>query len=100
PSGRARVAPAALSIPSDRSATVLFTLENHGTREAAFDVHAYADLDDEPEDLPWVRIQPDSGTVPPGGRQTFAVTADRSRLSPGSYQGQVVIWTDTPETGS
>ncbi len=101
-SGRAQVAPAALTIASDRApASTSFTLENHGTREVAFDAHALASAEDEQaDDLPWVQIQPASGTVPPGTQQTFTVTADRDKLSPGSYQAQIVLWTDTPSSSA
>jgi subtilisin family serine protease len=96
-SGRAQVAPASLAIPSNQPPTATFTLENRGTRAIFFDLHATRGASDEEfEDLPWVRFEPQSGNLAPGAQQTFTVNVDRAALDPGSHHISVVVWTDTP----
>jgi hypothetical protein len=96
-SGRARVAPGALSIPSDQAPVTRFTMDNPGTREVYFDLYAARGSgEEELEALPWIRIEPQSGTLAPGAQQTFTVTVDRAAVPPGSHQASILIWTDTP----
>jgi len=39
----------------------------------------------------WLSVSPESGTVPPGGRDTLQVKFDATGLADGDYQGQVRI---------
>ncbi|NLG70002.1 MAG: PKD domain-containing protein, partial [Firmicutes bacterium] len=45
----------------------------------------------------WLRWQPESGEVPPGGSMAITVTVDASTLQVGEHQGSVVLTTNDPE---
>jgi hypothetical protein len=44
-----------------------------------------------PSDLPWARVNPNSGTTPPGGNNDVTVTFDATALSVGVYQGLLCV---------
>ena len=51
-----------------------------------------------PSDLPWVSVNPASGTTPPGGTSTVDVTFDSTGLTPGvTYDGFLCIDSNDPD---
>lgn len=45
----------------------------------------------------WLLVTPESGTVPPGGSTTLAVTFDATELTTGTWSGQINIDHDDPD---
>jgi hypothetical protein len=50
------------------------------------------------EDVPWLSLDPTSGTVAPGGSAPLEVTVDATGLTPGLYRAQVVVRSNDPRT--
>jgi hypothetical protein len=50
-----------------------------------------------PSDLPWVSVNPASGTTPPGGTSTVDVTFDSTGLSIGTYDGFLCVDSNDPD---
>jgi hypothetical protein len=47
-------------------------------------------------DIPWLSINPTTGTIPTGGSQKAVLTVDASNLQPGWYPAQLVVLNSTP----
>ncbi len=50
----------------------------------------------DPEDVSWLSIAPDAGTVPPGTDVDLSVTAEASGLDPGLYRAELVVTSNDP----
>ena len=50
-----------------------------------------------PSDLPWVSVDPTSGTTPPAGTSTVDVTFDSTGLTPGTYDGFLCVNSNDPD---
>jgi subtilisin family serine protease len=51
-------------------------------------------------DVPWLSVDPTSGTVDPDGSQALTVTVDTTGLAPGVYHAVVVIQTNDPDNAN
>jgi hypothetical protein len=49
-------------------------------------------------DVPWLSVEPASGTVTPGGSATLDVTVDTSKLAAGLYRARLVVRSNDPRT--
>ena len=45
---------------------------------------------------PWIEIEPEAGTIPPGESSDISVTFDAIELAPGTYQAEIVIISNEP----
>ncbi len=53
---------------------------------------------DSPADVPWVSVDPTSGTTAPGGATEVTVTFDSTGLSLGTYEAVLCVNSNDPET--
>jgi hypothetical protein len=51
----------------------------------------------EPADVPWLSLDPTSGTTPAGGTSEVTVLVDSTGLAPGLHEAHVCVTTDDPE---
>jgi len=51
-------------------------------------------------DVPWLTVEPESGSVAPDGQQDLTVTVDATGLEPGVHRAIVVVQTNDPELGN
>ena len=47
-------------------------------------------------DVPWLEVDPGSGSIEPGGSEALDLTVDATGLEPGAYRAAVVVLTDAP----
>ncbi len=52
---------------------------------------------DAPVDIPWLSLNPDTGTTPPAGASTVDVTFDSTGYAAGSYSGDLCIFSNDPD---
>ncbi len=52
---------------------------------------------DTPSDLPWLSVDPDSGTTPAGQSSVVDVTFDSTDLTDGTYEGNLCVTSDAPD---
>jgi hypothetical protein len=58
----------------------------------------YVNTFDSEEDVPWLSVDPTSGSVAPGGSATLEVTVDTTGLEPGLYRARVLVASNDPRT--
>lgn len=65
------------TLPPGAQETYDLTLDNHGSADGAFQVHASS--------LPWLSVDPSSGTLQPGESTAVSLRLDATWLAPGEY---------------
>ena len=53
---------------------------------------------DEPADVPWLSVTPESGTTAPGGSSTVTVLVNSTGLSPGVHEANLCVSGDDPDS--
>ncbi|HEX5013824.1 MAG TPA: carboxypeptidase regulatory-like domain-containing protein [Candidatus Limnocylindrales bacterium] len=51
-------------------------------------------------DVPWMTVEPESGSVAPDSQQDLTVTVDATGLEPGVHRGIVILQTNDPALGN
>ena len=88
------VTPPALtaSAPAGTSTSTNFTIGNTGTAELGWNVDSSDGTCATPNAVPWIVLNPTSGSVPPGAdAASVDVTLDATALTPGAYSANICV---------